>query len=87
MKVMKAVEKVDKIIDVTGRMCPVPIVKTALALRKINKGQILAVITDYPTSLKTVPKGVEKKGHKVVSINKLEGYSKDTYKILIMKCK
>ena len=40
--------KVDKTLDVKGEICPNPDVRTMTTLEKMEKGQILEVLLDYP---------------------------------------
>ena len=42
--------KVDKSIDCTGLSCPLPSVKTTLALEQMEVGQVIEVLTDDPVS-------------------------------------
>lgn len=44
--------KIDKVLDVKYCQCPLPILKTRLALSKLSKGQVLKVITTDSASLK-----------------------------------
>jgi len=75
----------DVIIDVTGNACPVPIMRTLIALNKMKKGQILAVITDHPPSLKSIPEGIGERGHEHVNTEELNGYKKPTWRVLVRK--
>lgn len=65
--------KPDKTLDTKGEICPYPDVKTKKTLKKMAKGQILEVLTDYPLSVERIPRSVEKEGHKVLSVEKIEG--------------
>lgn len=60
--------KADSILDAKGLCCPMPTVKTALALDKLKVGEILEVIADDPTSRRDLPRWVETTGHKLVSV-------------------
>jgi tRNA 2-thiouridine synthesizing protein A len=42
-------------LDVRGEICPYPQVKTIAALKKLNPGDHLEVLTDHPPTLDTVP--------------------------------
>ncbi len=63
----------DKTLDTKGEICPYPDVKTKKTLKKMEKGQILEVLTDYPLSVERIPRTAEKEGHKVLSVEKIEG--------------
>ena len=65
--------KPTKTIDVCGKICPYPDLDTMTALKKMKKGEILEVLIDYPLSVERIPKGVKKKGHKVISSEKIDG--------------
>jgi tRNA 2-thiouridine synthesizing protein A len=65
--------KPDKTLDVRGEICPNPDVKTMTALEKMEKGQILEVLVDYPLSLERIPRNAEKRKHKVLKIEKISG--------------
>ncbi len=46
-----ATAAVDKIIDLRGLECPLPVIKTKLALKELTEGQILQVATTDPMSV------------------------------------
>lgn len=60
--------KADSILDAKGLCCPMPTVKTALALDKLKVGEVLEVIADDPTSRRDLPRWVETTGHQLVSV-------------------
>lgn len=66
-------KKADKTLDVRGEICPNPDVRTMTTLEKMDKGQVLEVLVDYPLSVERIPKNVEKKKHKVLKVEKVEG--------------
>jgi tRNA 2-thiouridine synthesizing protein A len=39
---------VDKLIDVTGKVCPLPLIAMAKEVRTMQKGEILSIIGDDP---------------------------------------
>jgi len=65
--------KADKTLDVRGEICPNPDVKTMTTLEKMEKGQILEVLLDYPLSVERIPKNAENRKHKVIKVEKIEG--------------
>ena len=65
--------KVDQTLDVRGEICPNPDVKSMTALEKMEKGQILEVLIDYPLSLERIPRNAEKRKHKVLKIEQVSG--------------
>lgn len=62
-----------KTIDERGKICPYPDVDTMTTLKKMNKGEILEVLIDYPLSVERIPRSAEKNGHKVLSVKQLDG--------------
>ncbi|MDY7019412.1 MAG: sulfurtransferase TusA family protein [Chloroflexota bacterium] len=65
--------KADKTLDVRGEICPNPDVKTMTTLEKMEKGQILEVLLDYPLSVERIPKNAENRKHRVIKVVKVEG--------------
>ena len=55
-------------IDARGLCCPMPSVKTALALEKLSIGDILEVLTDDPVSKKDLPRWAESTGNIIVDL-------------------
>lgn len=65
--------KVDKTLDVRGEICPNPDVRTMTTLEKMDKGQILEVLVDYPLSVERIPRNVENRKHKVLKVEQVNG--------------
>ena len=65
--------KVDKTLDVRGEICPNPDVRTLTTLEKMEKGQILEVLLDYPLSVERIPRNVENRKHKVLKVEQISG--------------
>ncbi|OGQ85504.1 MAG: hypothetical protein A2512_00585 [Deltaproteobacteria bacterium RIFOXYD12_FULL_56_24] len=40
--------KADKVIDVTGKVCPLPLIAMAKEVRTMRKGQVLRIVGDDP---------------------------------------
>ncbi|MBL7208530.1 MAG: sulfurtransferase TusA family protein [Dehalococcoidia bacterium] len=72
--------KVDKTLDVRGEICPNPDVRTMTTLEKMEKGEILEVLVDYPLSVERIPKNAENRKHKVLKVEQVSG---PEHKILI----
>lgn len=62
-----------KTLNVCGEICPYPDVKTMTTLKKMQKGEILEVLIDYPLSVERIPRNAEKSGHKVLEVKQLDG--------------
>jgi len=62
-----------KTIDERGKICPYPDVDTMTTLKKMQKGEILEVLVDYPLSVERIPRSAQKAGHKVLRVQQVEG--------------
>lgn len=60
--------KVDKTIDCTGLSCPLPSVKTTLALENMEIGQVIEVMTDDPVSKRDLPVWAQSTGNELLGI-------------------
>jgi len=58
----------DKTLDARGLSCPMPSVKTALALEAMSEGQTLMVLTDDPVSRRDLPVWAESTGNTLIGI-------------------
>ena len=63
-------EKPTEVLDVRGEVCPYPDVKTQKKVKSMKSGDILEVLVDYPLSAERIPRSVEKRGHKVLEVEK-----------------
>lgn len=66
--------KEDYLLDARGLKCPMPSVKTALALEQLGSGGIVKVMIDDPVSRRDLPAWVRGNGHQVLAIEDKEGY-------------
>lgn len=71
--------KEDILLDARGLQCPMPSVKTALALEQLQGGQIVKVMVDDPTSKTDLPQWVRGNGHQILGIEEKEGGAADIY--------
>ncbi len=75
--------KPSKTIDISGKVCPFTLVDTDRALKKMKKGDVLEVLSDYePAVHSTIPSMCEKKGY-TFEIKELEKGKK--WQMLIKK--
>ena len=65
--------KPDQTLDVRGEICPNPDVRTMTTLEKMEKGQVLEVLVDYPLSVERIPRNVENRKHKVLKVEQVSG--------------
>lgn len=59
---------VDKTLNATGLSCPMPSVKTALALEQMEIGQIIEVLTDDPVSKRDLPLWAQNTGNELLEM-------------------
>ncbi len=59
---------VDRTLDARGLSCPMPSVKTALALEQMDHGQIIEVLTDDPVSKRDLPVWAQSTGNELLGI-------------------
>jgi tRNA 2-thiouridine synthesizing protein A len=65
---------VDRTLDVRDRTCPGPLMALVAAMKDASEGELVAVWTPDPTSLKDIPAWVEKSGHRLVGVFAGDGY-------------
>jgi len=70
---MSEIEAKDSI-DLRGVKCPTNFVKTKLKLEALEPGDILEVLLDSGEPIANVPKSVKEEGHKIVKVNKKDGF-------------
>ncbi len=72
---------IDKTLDARGLLCPMPSVKTALALEGMERGQVIEVLTDDPVSKRDLPVWAESTGNTLLGIKE----ENSTIKIYLKK--
>jgi tRNA 2-thiouridine synthesizing protein A len=60
-------------VDCMGETCPVPLVETRKALRKAQKGDIVEVSGNHPSSKKEIPMAVKALGLELIDIEEKNG--------------
>ena len=63
---MTATTNVTKTVDARGLSCPLPIVKTALAIKEIGSGDVIEVLATDPGSTKDFIAWSKTTGHELV---------------------
>jgi len=59
-------------LDVKGEVCPYATVKTKKFVNsKMNSGDKVVVVLDYPLSSEEIPRWATEAGHKVVGVDKV----------------
>ena len=67
-----------RLIDARGSFCPGPLMELIRAIRESQVGDVLIVRSSDKGSKIDIPKWVEKAGHRLVSLESLEGYDEIT---------
>lgn len=60
-------------LDCSGLLCPLPVYKTALALKELAEGEVLKLITTDPGALADIPALARRRGDTLVSVEEGEG--------------
>ena len=63
-----------RIVDARGSFCPGPLMELIRAIRESDPGQVIAVYSSDTGSKTDIPKWVEKAGHRLVGIERLDGF-------------
>jgi tRNA 2-thiouridine synthesizing protein A len=71
----------DKQIDCTGLFCPMPIVKTREAIRDLELGGLLAMLSDDPASDADMRSWSQITGHDLLDVSRQDG----VYRFLVRK--
>lgn len=67
-----------RLIDARGSFCPGPLMELIRAIREAQVGDVLTVRSSDKGSKTDIPKWVEKAGHRLVSVESLDGYDEIT---------
>ncbi len=60
-------------LDVTGTLCPVPVLRTARRVRRLPPGALLEVVGDDPLMRLDIAAWCAKEGHEVVAMEEVGG--------------
>ncbi|TAL06945.1 MAG: sulfurtransferase TusA family protein [Chloroflexota bacterium] len=61
-------------IDARGSFCPGPLMELIRGIREAQVGDVLAVLSSDKGSKVDIPKWVEKAGHRLITVEALDGY-------------
>ncbi|HZP96541.1 MAG TPA: sulfurtransferase TusA family protein [Candidatus Limnocylindria bacterium] len=64
---------VARTLDVKGQSCPVPIVKTAQAMKQLGPGELVEVLATDPGSVKDFAAWSKTTGHQLVETSQQDG--------------
>ncbi len=73
----------DRELDVTGEVCPYPVIAVQKELIRMEPGEILVEVTDHTISTHTVPDAVKEK--KLAEVLGIEESSPGLYRIYLKK--
>jgi TusA-related sulfurtransferase len=54
-------------VDARGLVCPMPTIRLGQAIRKINVGEVIELLTDDPGSEQNMPAWTRNTGHELVA--------------------
>jgi TusA-related sulfurtransferase len=63
-----------RIVDARGSFCPGPLMELIRAIRESEPGQVISVYSSDSGSKIDIPKWVEKAGHRLVEVERRDGY-------------
>jgi len=66
------VDKADKVLDLKGLLCPMPVVKMAKAIKEIGVGQTIEAFATDPGVIADIPAWARSTGHELVTLEKLD---------------
>ena len=69
---MEAV-KADLILDCRGTLCPMPVIRVSQAIKKIEAGQVIEMLTTDPGSVPDMEAWSKQTGHQLLSRKEREG--------------
>ena len=67
---------VDKVMDLKGLPCPMPIVKVSKGIKEIEVGQVIEAITTDPGSLSDFPAWARTSGNEILKTDQGDGLIK-----------
>ena len=65
--------KVDKVIDLKGLACPMPVVKVSKGIKDVEVGQVIEAVTTDPGSLADFPAWARTSGNEILKTEQKEG--------------
>jgi len=68
-------------LDVKGKACPLPVIKTAGAIRALRSGDVLEVLATDPGIESDMPAWARQTGNELLSIERLA----DSFRVLVRK--
>jgi tRNA 2-thiouridine synthesizing protein A len=70
-----------EILDLRGKICPIPLLLTKRKLESMNEGEVLEVLSDFPQTTDNIQSLVERIGSKTLKVEEKRG----SFRIVIRK--
>ncbi len=64
---------VDKVLDCTGLMCPLPVIKTSKMIKEVEVGQVLQMIATDPGAVPDMEAWSRQTGHEMLDLTEQDG--------------
>jgi tRNA 2-thiouridine synthesizing protein A len=64
---------VDKVMDLKGLACPMPVVKVSKGIKEVEIGQVIEAVTTDPGSLADFPAWARTSGNEILKTDQEEG--------------
>ena len=74
--ILEAEPTITRTIDARGSFCPGPLMELIRGIRESQVGDVLAVLSTDRGSKIDIPRWIEKAGHRLLSVDTLEGYDR-----------
>ena len=68
--------KADKVMDLKGLPCPMPVVKVSKGIKEVEVGQVIEAVTTDPGALADFPAWAKKSGNEILDTVKEDGLIK-----------
>ena len=65
--------KVDKVLDLKGLPCPMPVVKISKGIKEVELGQVVEAITSDPGALADFPAWAKTSGNEILKTDNTDG--------------
>jgi len=64
--------KADKVLDLKGLLCPIPVVKMAKAVKEVEVGQLIEAFATDPGVMADIPAWCRTTGNELVTLEKVD---------------
>lgn len=68
--------KVEKVMDLKGLPCPMPVVKVSKGIKEVQVGQVIEAITTDPGALADFPAWARTSGNEILKVDQGDGVIK-----------